>query len=64
MTGKLPIPLLTWSKENNLKLNLGKCYLIVSGAENAKTKQDVFTIINEKKQERKQDCKQDSSYFI
>ena len=47
---KLSIPLLSWFKENKLKLNLDKCHLIVSGTENAKIKLDDFTITNSKKE--------------
>ena len=46
----LSIPLLSWSKENKLKLNLDKCHLIVSGTENTKIKLDDFTITNSKKE--------------
>ena len=47
--GKLPMALLNWFKENKLKLNLKKCYLIVSGTENAEIKLDAFTITFEKR---------------
>ena len=43
---ELSIPLLSWFKENKLKLNLDKCHLIVSCTENAKIKLDEFTITN------------------
>ena len=43
---ELSIPILSWFKENKLKLNLDKCHLIVSGTENAKIKLDDFTITN------------------
>ena len=46
---KLSIPLLSWFTENKLKLNLDKCYLIVSGTENTKIELDDFTIANSKK---------------
>ena len=46
---ELSIPILSWFKENKLKLNLDKCHLIVSGTENAKIKLDEFTITNLKK---------------
>ena len=47
---ELSIPILSWFKENKLKLNLDKCHLIVSGTENAKIKLDEFTITNLKKE--------------
>ena len=47
---ELSIRLLSWFKENKLKLNLDKCHLIVSGSENAKIKLDDFTITNSKKE--------------
>ena len=43
---ELSIPILSWFKENKLKLNLDDCYLIVSDTENAKIKLDGFTITN------------------
>ena len=43
-------PILNWFKENKLKLNLDKCHLIVSAAENAKIKLNDFTITNSKKE--------------
>ena len=46
----LSIPLLSWFKENKLKLNLDKCNLIVSGPENAGIKLYDFTITNSKKE--------------
>ena len=46
---ELSIPLLSWFKENKLKLNLDKCHLIVSGTENAKIKLDDLTITNSNK---------------
>ena len=45
---ELSITPLSWFKENKLKLNLDKCYLIVSGTVNAKIKLDDFTITNSK----------------
>ena len=50
ITSELSIPLLSWFKENKLKLNLDKCHLIVTGSENAKIKLDDFTITNSKKE--------------
>ena len=47
---ELTIQLLSWFKENKLKLNLDKYHLIVSGTENAKIKLDDFTITNSKKE--------------
>ena len=47
---ELSIPLLSWFKENKLKLNLDKCHLIVSGTKNAKIKLDDFTFTNSKKE--------------
>ena len=47
--GELPIALLNWFKENKLKVNLNKYYLIVSGTENAEIKLDAFTITFEKR---------------
>ena len=47
---ELSIQLLSWFKENKLKLNLDKYHLIVSGTENAKIKLDDFTITNSKKE--------------
>ena len=46
---ELSIPLLSWFKENKLKLNLDKCHLIVSGTENEKFKLDDFIMTNSKK---------------
>ena len=46
---ELSIPLLSWFKENKLKINLDRCHLSVSGTENAKIKLDDLTIINSKK---------------
>ena len=46
---ELSIPLLSWFKENKLKLNLDKCQLIVSGTENVKIKLHDHTITNSKK---------------
>ena len=37
---ELSILLLSWFKENKSKLNLEKCYLIVGGTDNAKSKVD------------------------
>ena len=48
--GELPIALLNWFKENKLKVNLNKYYLIVSGTENAEIKLDAFTITIEKRE--------------
>ena len=53
LSTKIPascIPLLSWFKGNKLKQILDKCYSIVSGTENAKTKLDGFTITNSKKE--------------
>ena len=47
---ELSNPLLSWFKENKLKLNLEKCHLIFSGIENEKIKLDDFTIANSKKE--------------
>ena len=47
---ELSILLLSWFKENKLKLNLDKCYVIVSGTENAKIKPDDSTIANSRKE--------------
>ena len=47
---ELSIPILSWFKENKLKLNLDDCHLIVSDTENAKIKLDGFTITNSKKE--------------
>ena len=46
---ELSIPLLSWFKENKLKLNLDKYHLLVSGNENAKIKLDDVTITNSRK---------------
>ena len=53
LSTKIPascIPLLSWFKGNKLKQILDKCYSIVSGTENVKTKLDDFTITNSKKE--------------
>ena len=47
---ELSIPLLSWIKENKLKLNLDKFHLIVSVNENACIKLDDFTITNSEKE--------------
>ena len=47
---ELSILLLSWFKESKSKLNLEKCYLIVGGTDNAKSKVDGFTITNSKKE--------------
>ena len=47
---ELSIPILSWFKENKLKLNLDNCHLIASGSENAKIKLDDVTITKSKKE--------------
>ena len=50
---ELIVSLLTWVKENILKLNLDKCHLIFSFTVNAKLKLDNITITNSKKKTKK-----------
>ena len=47
---ELPLPLLSWFKENKLELNFDKSHLNASGIENAKIKHDEFNITNSKKE--------------
>ena len=58
---ELIVSLLTWVKENILKLNLDKCHLIFSFTVNAKLKLDNITITNTKnktKQKKKKKRKE------
>ena len=50
---ELIVSLLTWVKENILKLNLDKCHLIFSFTVNAKLKLDNITITNSKNKTNK-----------
>ena len=50
---ELIVSLLTWVKENILKLNLDKCHLIFSFTVNAKLKLDNITITNPNNKKKK-----------